>query len=92
MQLNYSKEAIDSELNLFEITTECDWFLQVCPLFQLSVCKYICTTDSVCVCVYDALPLLRLDTEHRNLVSSYSKAGTPGHQRRWKRIFLGGKE
>ena len=56
MRLNYSKEAIDSEFDLFEITTECDWFLSVCPLLHLSVCKYIliiiCTTDSVCVCVF----------------------------------------
>ena len=107
MQLNYSKEAIDSEFDLFENTTECDWFLPVGPLFHLFVCKYIlyvqqianvCVCEHACVrlgvsvscvcasvhacvcvcaceCVYDALP------EHRNLISSYSKAGTPGHQR-----------
>ena len=54
MQLNYSKEAIDSEFDLFEITTECDWFLPVCPLFHLSVCKYILYVQqiaNVCVCV-----------------------------------------
>ena len=54
MQLNYSKEAIDSEFDLFEITTECDWFLLVCPLLYLSVCKYILYVQqiaSVCVCV-----------------------------------------
>ncbi len=53
MQLNYSKEAIDSEFDLFENTTECDWFLPVCPLFHLSVCKYILYVQqiaSVCVC------------------------------------------
>ena len=27
MRLNYSKEAIDSEFDLFQITNECDWFL-----------------------------------------------------------------
>ena len=56
MRLNYSKEAIDSEFDLFEITTECDWFLPVCPLFHLSVCKYILYVQHianvrVCVCV-----------------------------------------
>ena len=54
MQLNYSKEAIDSEFDLFEITTECDWFLPVCLLFHLSVCKYILYVQqiaNVCVCV-----------------------------------------
>ncbi len=54
MQLNYSKEVIDSEFDLFEITTECDWFLPVCPLFHLSVCKYILYVQqiaNVCVCV-----------------------------------------
>ena len=30
MRLNYSKEAIDSEFDLFEIVNECDWFLHVC--------------------------------------------------------------
>ena len=55
MQLNYSKEAIDSEFDLLENTTECDWFLPVCPLFHLFVCKYILYVQqiaSVCVCVY----------------------------------------
>ena len=61
MQLNYSKEATDSEFDLFEITIECDWFLPVCPLFHLSVCKYIlyvqlianvCVCVCVCVCVW----------------------------------------
>ena len=54
MQHNYSKEAIDSQFDLFEITTECDWFLPVCPLFHLSVCKYILYVQqiaNVCVCV-----------------------------------------
>ena len=54
MQLNYSKEAIGSEFDLFKITTECDWFLPVCPLFHLSVCKYILYVQqiaNVCVCV-----------------------------------------
>ena len=41
MRLNYSKEEIDSEFDLFEITNECDWFLQVCPLLYLSNSKYI---------------------------------------------------
>ena len=54
MQLTYSKEAIGSEFDLFEITTERDWFLPVCPLFHLSVCKYILYVQqiaNVCVCV-----------------------------------------
>ncbi len=54
MRLNYSKEAIDSEFDLFEITTEYDWFLSVCPLLHLSVCKYILHVQqiaNVCVCV-----------------------------------------
>ena len=33
MQLNYSKEATDSEFDLFEITTKCDWFLPVALFF-----------------------------------------------------------
>ena len=52
MQLNYSKEAIDSEFDWFEITTECDWLLPVCPLLHLTVCKYILyvqQTANVCV-------------------------------------------
>ena len=70
MQLNYSKEATDSEFDLFEITIECDWFLPVCCLFHLSVCKYIlyvqlianvcvCVSMHVCICecVYVCVPL-----------------------------------
>ena len=39
--------------NLFEITTECDWFLPVCPLFHLSVCKYVLYVQQIAnVCVY----------------------------------------
>ena len=53
MQLNYSKEAIDSEFDLFEITAEWDWFLPVCPLFHLFVCKYILYVQQIAsVCVY----------------------------------------
>ena len=43
MQLNYSKEAIDSEFDLFEITTECDWYALLFTCLQVYI---ICTTDS----------------------------------------------
>ena len=49
---------------------------------RLRVCVCVCTSVRACVCVYDALPHGDcMETEHRKLVSSYSKAGTPGHQR-----------
>ena len=56
MRLNYSKEAIDSQFDLFEITTECDWFLSVYSLLYLSVCKYVLYVQQIanmclCVCV-----------------------------------------
>ena len=46
VQLNYSKEAIDSEFDLFEIINECDWFLPVCKYIL-----YVQQIANVCVCV-----------------------------------------
>ena len=59
MWLNYSKEAIDSEFDLFEIINECDWFLPVCKYILYvqqiaNVCVCVCVSTRVCIweCVH----------------------------------------